>query len=520
VTQFVASYRLDQLMGVSAAAHPDRPAARDETSELSYRELDETANRIASTLRESGVRIGDRVGVHLEKSVRTVASIYGVMRAGAAYVPIDPAAPAARSALIAADCEIKAIISDPGRIQALREVDPSVVAGGICIGEDTPAGFIGWDEVQQRDAVFHELPTVDADLAYVLYTSGSTGMPKGVAISHRTSLTFIRWAYNTMGFTSEDVFSSHAPFHFDLSTLDLYGAAAAGAAVSIVPRSAALFPVKLAEWIRAREITVWYSVPSALTMLVRYGNLAEQPLDSVRLLLFAGEVFPIPFLRELMLQVPRARYFNLYGPTETNVCTYHEVTEPPGAEDPPVPIGRACENTRCDVVDATGSVTTAVGAEGELVVHGSTVANGYWGDAEKTARGFPKPGTYRTGDIVSIIREDPATYRFVGRNDHLIKSRGYRIELGEVEVALHRHPQVEECVVVAVPDELLGNRLAAFCIVRGEVPAEDLKRTCQEHLPAYMVPDTVWLVGALPRTANDKYDRAQLTSRAAELSAR
>jgi non-ribosomal peptide synthetase component F len=256
VTQFVASYRLDQLMSVSAAAHPDRPAVRDESSQLSYRELDETANRIASTLRESGVRIGDRVGVHLEKSVRTVASIYGVMRAGAAYVPIDPAAPAARSALIAADCEIKAIISDPGRIAALREVDPSVVAGGICIGEDTPAGFIGWEEVERRDAVLPELQTVDADLAYVLYTSGSTGMPKGVAISHRTSLTFIRWAYKTMRFRSEDVFSSHAPFHFDLSTLDLYGAAAAGAAVSIVPRSAALFPVKLAEWIRTEEISV------------------------------------------------------------------------------------------------------------------------------------------------------------------------------------------------------------------------------------------------------------------------
>ena len=280
---------------------------------------------------------------------------------------------------------------------------------------------------------------------------------------------------------------------------------------------AALFPIKLVDWIRSEGITVWYSVPSALSMLVRYGELPTHPLDQLRLVLFAGETFPVRFLRELMQRLPSARYFNLYGPTETNVCTYHEVTESPGPDDPPVPIGRACENTRCEVIDASGSVVTAVGAEGELIVHGTTVADGYWGDPDTTARGFPSTGSYRTGDIVQIVADSPPSYRFIGRNDHLIKSRGYRIELDEVESAFYTDATVEECVVVPVPDELMGNRLAAFCVVREPVSEEQLKHACHDRLPGYMVPDHIWIVDTLPRTPNDKYDRPQLAARAAEL---
>jgi acyl-CoA synthetase (AMP-forming)/AMP-acid ligase II len=182
-----------------------------------------------------------------------------------------------------------------------------------------------------------------------------------------------------------------------------------------------------------------------------------------------------------------------------------------------VPIGRACQNTRCEVIDETGIVTTRIGAEGELVVHGSTVADGYWGDPERTAQGFPERHTYRTGDIVQILDESPASYRFIGRRDNLIKSRGYRIELGEVESALYGHNEVAECVVVAVPDELMGNRLAAFCTVRSEMSEAELKRVCHERVPSYMVPDRITILEALPRTPNDKYDRAQLARRAAAL---
>jgi acyl-coenzyme A synthetase/AMP-(fatty) acid ligase len=311
------------------------------------------------------------------------------------------------------------------------------------------------------------------------------------------------------------VLSSHAPLHFDLSILDIFAAAGAAAKVCLVPPDAAMFPARLCEWIRERAITVWYSVPSALAMMVRYGDVSADALASLRLVLFAGEVFPNRHLAELMAVVPRARFFNLYGPTETNVCTYHEVREPPPADGPTVPIGRACENTRCIVVGESGEPVEEMGAEGELVVTGSIVAQGYWGDEERTAERFTAPYTYRTGDIVELLDGSPIpAYRFVGRRDHLVKSRGYRIELGEIEAALHSHPAVAECVAVAVPDDLVGNRIAAFCTLEGEAGERDLAQACRQRVPAYMVPERIILRDSLPRTPNDKYDRPELTRQA------
>ncbi|HZO77140.1 MAG TPA: amino acid adenylation domain-containing protein [Solirubrobacteraceae bacterium] len=508
-------YRLDQLLRAAAERVPQGRAVESDGAAVTYAELDRAADNVAAALVGQGVGIGDRVGVHVPKSIETVASIYGIMRAGAAYVPIDIASPPTRAAYIATNCAISALVSDPGRIAALREVDLAAAPRGICLGDPAPPDFVSWESVQASADRAPARALVDTDLAYILYTSGSTGTPKGVAISHRNSLTFVRWAHQTFGLQSDDVLSNHAPFHFDLSTLDLFGAAAAGATVSLVPATAAMFPVRLTEWIRSRAITVWYSVPSALSMLVRYGELTTHPLESVRLILFAGETFPVRYLRELMTLVPEARFFNLFGPTETNVCTFYEVQAPPGEDDPPVPIGRACENTRCEVVDQTGAVATRVGEEGELVVRGSTVAQGYWDDPERTALRFPDSYTYRTGDIVELLADSPPTYRFVGRNDHLVKSRGYRIELGEVESALYGSGEVEEGVVVPVPDDLMGNRLVAFCSVRGDIGEEELKQRCRERVPSYMVPDRIEIVEALPRTANDKYDRSRLAELAA-----
>jgi L-proline---[L-prolyl-carrier protein] ligase len=510
--------RLEDLLRASAERWPEKVAMESAGESMTYAQLDSAADRVAASLQDLGVRQGDRVGIHLEKGIEAVVSLYATMRAGGVYVPLDSNAPAARTAYIAADCEIAALISDSTLISALREIDPSATPRGIALGSPLPQGFVAWNEVQAGDGDVRPVQRIDTDLAYILYTSGSTGEPKGVAISHRNSLTFVRWAHQTMELRETDILSSHAPLHFDLSTLDLFGAASAGARVCLVPADAAMFPVRLVEWIREREISVWYSVPSALTMMLRYADLESNPLDHLRLVIFAGEVFPVPHLRELMRLVPDARYFNLYGPTETNVCTFQEVGEIPAADDPPVPIGQPCQNTRCEVVDEAGEVVTEVGAEGELFVTGSIVAQGYWGDAERTANRFPRPYTHRTGDIVKILESSPVPrYRFVGRRDHLIKSRGYRIELGEIEAALFSHPAVAECIAVAVPDDLVGNRIAAFCTVQQQADGEELQHACRERVPSYMVPERIIVVDSLPRTPNDKYDRPQLTKRAATM---
>jgi acyl-coenzyme A synthetase/AMP-(fatty) acid ligase len=318
----------------------------------------------------------------------------------------------------------------------------------------------------------------------------------------------------------DDRFASHAPFHFDLSVFDLFASCRAGATLVVIGEALGKDPARLGAFLAERRPSVWYSAPSILALLTQYGGLDRPGAHAPRLVLFAGEVFPIAPLRRLRALWPRADFWNLYGPTETNVCTYHEVTERPAADDPPLPIGRACENVRCEVVDEAGSVVSGAGAEGELRVRGSNVASGYWGDPERTARGFPEPHVYRTGDVVQILDDstDPR-YRFAGRRDHLVKTRGYRVELGEVEAALYAHPQVDECVVVPVPDELLGNRLAAFCTSGDEPEAGELGRACRERLPAYMVPERIVVVASLPRTPNDKYDRRALAEEAAEMLA-
>ncbi|HEU5320068.1 MAG TPA: AMP-binding protein, partial [Methylomirabilota bacterium] len=262
-------------------------------------------------------------------------------------------------------------------------------------------------------------------------------------------------------------------------------------------------------------ITVWYSVPSALTLLLLRGQLERFPFPALRAVLFAGEVFPVKYLRALMQAVPRPAYYNLYGPTETNVCTFYRV--PPLAEDrvKPIPIGRACANAEVFAVDERGQ-RSAPGAEGELYVRGSLVTRGYWGDPERTARVLvPNPletrfeeKVYRTGDIVTL--DDEGNYVLVGRRDHMVKSRGYRIELGEIETALYGHPQVREAVVIPVPDELVGARLHAAVVTAAPVTAEELQRHCAAVLPAYMVPETVEFREALPQTSTGKIDRTRL----------
>jgi acyl-coenzyme A synthetase/AMP-(fatty) acid ligase len=278
-----------------------------------------------------------------------------------------------------------------------------------------------------------------------------------------------------------------------------------------------MLPVETVRFIQRNGITIWYSVPSALSLLVQRGGLEGGELESLRSILFAGEVFPTKYLRHLMELVPRAEFLNLYGPTETNVCTFYRV--PPLEQDrtEPIPIGVPIAGTEVFVVDQTGAPLGA-GDVGELCVRGPGVMRGYWGDAERTARALmPDPRhegsqerVYRTGDIVR--RDGDGNYLLLGRKDSQIKSRGYRIELGDIEAALYAHPSVRECAVAAVPDQLITNRIKAYVVVREEVGARDLVRFCSERIPHYMIPASFEFKDELPRTSTGKVDRRLLAT--------
>ncbi|MET7431580.1 amino acid adenylation domain-containing protein [Streptomyces flaveolus] len=515
---------LHELLADAAAHDPDAVAVVDGDRGISYGELDAGANRVARSLAREGIGPGQRVGLYLEKSIEALTGLYGILKAGAAYVPVDPDAPLARVGAILADCGVRTLVTS-GRLRDRWSGLPAVgVSPALVLVLDeerphSPPGVraVGAEAIRELPARAPETPVTESDLAYVLYTSGSTGTPKGVMLSHGNGRAFVDWAARTFRLDMTDRLSSLAPLHFDLSVLDVFAAARAGAAVVLVPRRLAAFPPLLTRLVAEQGITVWYSVPSLLVMLAARGGLSPGDLPQLRTVLFAGEVFPARHLRRLMGLLPHARFANLYGPTETNVCTWQEVTDPP-LDDEDIPIGRPVDGTEVLVLGDDGR-PAGPGEVGELLVLGPTVMQGYWGDPERTAHALvtPPPGTrhpgpaYRTGDLV--VRGADGVLAFLGRRDSQVKSRGYRIELREVERHLEEHPGVDECAVVAVPDEVAGCLLVAFVVSRTAATRQQLGSFCASRLPAYMLPAHIELVPALPRTSTDKVDRQALTER-------
>lgn len=519
-------FLLPQLPDGAAERLPKRQALRFSGQSLTYEELSCRSSSLARLLIQQGVKRGDRVGFYMEKSLEAVVAIYGIMKAGAAYVPIDPHAPISRVAFIIHDCGIQHLISSETKIGQLQELMEKKVALDSVIGvrskDALPVRCIAWEEVYQAPPrVAACVTATEMDLAYILYTSGSTGDPKGVMHTHRSALSFAQWAATTFMLGSEDRVSNHAPYHFDLTILDLFSSASVGASTIIIPEDVARLPASLASLMSKEKLTVWYSVPFALIQLLQRGGLESRDLTSLRCVLFAGEPFPPKHLRQLMQRLPQSSFFNLYGPTETNVCTFYKVAPMRENEERPLPIGQACANTELLVVDGEDQ-PVAPGDIGELLVRGPSTMPGYWNRPELTNRAFFRRSAmppfqedfYRTGDMVQ--RGADGNYQLLGRKDRQVKIRGFRIELDEIEVALLSHAQVEEAAVYLRLDveEMASIEAAVVAKPGAATTSIELSRYLSERLPSYATPNRILIVDQLPRTATDKIDRRALRDQA------
>jgi amino acid adenylation domain-containing protein len=513
---------LDQLLIRSAQNYPDRIAVEEtESGAITYQDLNRLSDQLRDRLIHMGVRSGDRVGIYIRKSIDAVAAIFGILKAGAPYVPVDPGAPPARNAYIFSDCTVRAVLIESRFVDKLSEELGSQAALPPLIVLDGTGGGKSLRSALERDETHHSALPISIELspdnlAYILYTSGSTGKPKGVMLSHLNAISFVDWCSEAFEPCETDRFSSHAPFHFDLSILDIYVSIKHGATLVLVDEEIGKDPVRLAPLISEKKISIWYSTPSILSFLAQFGRLDRYVFLDLRMVLFAGEVFPIKHLRMLKDLLPEPRYFNLYGPTETNVCTYYEIPATiPADRTKPFPIGKACTHYRdmIRIVDEQGQEIMA-GQAGELTATGPGVMQGYWNLPERTANAFLVDSSgqrwYKTGDIV--VQDDDGNYLYLSRRDRMVKKRGYRVELGEIEAGLYTHPDVKEAAAIALTNDENGVQIKAFLSFKGgKNPSRiELKRFCTQALPAYMIPDFFSFLESLPKTSTDKIDYQKL----------
>lgn len=497
-----------------AERRPDQPAMRCRGEELTYSQFSQRTSQLAEVLVASGVRRGDRVGLYLGKSLHTAIGVYGVLKAGAAYVPIDPTAPVERVQAILADCGIQVLISQPDKIRRLPpDHSLSWIVGSADSERFGGAEGIPWSVVEQAEGAMSPVTAAGSDLAYVMYTSGSTGTPKGLMHTHASGLAYTRLSAELYQVTHEDRLGNHSPLHFDMSTFEFLTGPQQGATTVILPEEATFFPRSMAELIEREKLTFWYSVPLALIQLLEHGELETRDMSSLRWVLFGGEPFAPKHLKRLMELWPTTRFSNVYGPAEVNQCTYYHLPGPLQDLCEPLPLGRVWNETRGRVV-GEGGADVAIGEVGELWISSPTMMRGYWGRPDLDVQAFADfegDRYYRTGDLVQVL--DSESLAFIGRKDRQVKVRGYRVELDEVEAVLTAHPDVVEVGVVAPKSEDGVRRIVAAVRVHDGAPvtAEMLRSLAAETVPAYAVPETIEVRASLPHTTSGKVDRMRLT---------
>ncbi|MEM7022747.1 MAG: amino acid adenylation domain-containing protein [Pseudomonadota bacterium] len=508
---------MSQLIDRAADADPGAEAMSDCRLKLSYADLVERANQLAHLLADEGVSRGDRVGIFLPRGLDTAIAVYGILKAGAAFVPIDPRVPPGGLQQLTRNCGIRHLVAHNSLVPTVESALQEKTPVECIVGTDVTLPGIrsrSWRDLEVYDAgAAPNRRVLDDDLAYIMYSSGSTGRPKGIKHTHRSGLAYAELSVETYGVTRADRIGNHSPLHFDMSTFGYFSGPYAGATTIIIPEAYTKVVASLSQLIESERMTIWYSVPLALIQLLLRGVIETRDLSSLRWVLFGGEPFPPDHLRELMRKLPGTRFSNVYGPAETNQCAFYHV---PDATDPtseaaqgaPIPIGQIWNNTEGLLVDEDDQPIH--GSEpGELLVRSATMMRGYWARPDLDKRSFytlrADDGDldhtfYRTGDLVR--RRDDGQLMFLGRKDRQLKVRGYRVELDDIEHLLGSHSSVEEAAVFPVREDDGTRRIEAAVTLRdhSDVDVASLRDFLQRVLSWYALPKNITIVDALPRT--------------------